>query len=257
MIKRDIMNSSLDEAGDRHWLVWSSIYAVLILALVGFMNYTEPYSSDPVITSTFWQLIFWGLLYLPVVILPIVAGRKVTEFGFTLNPFLMLIILLVVAMCGYITPTGMVIWRSALIEAFARTGEEIFFRGFLFVLISQLFRNKRRPWLWAAIGSSLLFALAHTQTFQPGYLAHYGSPLLSVSCQFFERLLNLFGLAFVFALIRVWTHSILPGAVAHSLSKAGMATLPFVLLIYGAATLWAHWRAEPVILRADGLGRLA
>jgi len=235
------------------WLVWSSLYAIVIMALAGFLNYAEPYSSNPVTVPTFWQLILWGSCYLPIIILPIVAGLKVTDFGFTLNPFLALTIFLIMAMCAYSNPTGRVTWISALIEAFARTGEEIFFRGFLFVLFSGLFRNRRRPWLWAAIASSILFALVHAQTFQPGYLAQYGSPSMPIAYQFFERLLNLFALALVFALLRVWTHSILPGAIAHSLSKAGIATLPFVLLIYGMATIWAYWRKEPVILRVNGL----
>jgi membrane protease YdiL (CAAX protease family) len=256
MIKKGVMNNRPDEVGGRPWLVWSSLYVVVILALICYLNYTEPYSNDPVTSFDFRALIFWGLLYLPVIILPIVAGRKVIEFGFTLNPFLALASLLIVAMCAYSFPTDMITWQSALIEAFARTGEEIFFRGFLFVLFTELFRNKHRPWLWAAIASSILFALAHTQTFQSGFLAQYGSPSLPIAFQFFQRFLNLFGLALVFALIRVWTHSILPGAIAHSLSKASIATLPFVLLIYGIVTLWAHWRAESVILRADGL-RLA
>jgi membrane protease YdiL (CAAX protease family) len=257
MKKKGIMNNRLDVSGGRHWPVWSSLYATVVLAFAGFLNYTEPYSSDPVTTPILWQLILWGALYLPIVILPIVAGLKVTDFGFTLNPLLALAVSLIVTICAFWSPTAIVTWRSALIGAFARTGEEIFFRGFLFVLFSEIFRNKRRPWLWAAIVSSMLFALAHTQTFQPGYLAQYGSPSMPVGYQIFERLLNVFGLAFTFALIRVWTHSILPGAIAHSLLAGGIATLPFVLLIYGVATFWAHRRAEPVILQTNGLGRLA
>lgn len=256
MRKKDIMNNRLDESGNRHWLVWSSRYAVLVLAVAGFLNYTEPYSPDPVITPAPGELIVWASLYLPIIILPIVADLKVTDFGFTLNPFLALAVALIVTMCSFFSPIPIVTWRSALLEAFARTGEEIFFRGFLFVVLSELFRNKRRPWLWAAITSSMLFALIHTQTFQPGYLAQYGSPSMPASYQIVERLLNVFGIAFIFALLRVWTHSILPGAIVHSSLTGGIATLPLVLLIYGVATLWAHQRAEPVILQANGLSRL-
>lgn len=251
------MNNSLGALGGRHWLVWSSLYAAVLLVLAGLLNYTQPYSPDPVALPGLWQWMLWGSLYLPVVILPVVAGWKVTDFGFTLNPFLALALLLVVMICSSVNRAAVVSWRAALIEAFARTGEEVFFRGFLLLLFSWFFRNRRRPWLWAAIASSVLFALAHTQTFQPGYLAQYGSPFMPAGYQIFQRLLNLFGLAFLFALMRVWTRSILPGAIAHSLSAGGIATLPFVLLIYGLAAIWAHRRLEPVILRADGLGRLA
>jgi membrane protease YdiL (CAAX protease family) len=257
MKREGIMNKRLDESGGRHWLVWSTIYAVVVLAFGAFTSYTEPYSTDPITAPDIWSLMLWGSLYLPVIFLPIVAGWKVTDFGFTLNPFLALAVLLIVTMCAYITPTGMVTWQSTLVEAFARTGEEIFFRGFLIVLFSELFRNRRRPWLWAAIASSILFALGHAQTFQPGYFTQRGSPELSVGYEIVQRLLNLFGLAFAFALLRIWTRSILPGAIAHGLSNAGITTLPFVLLIYAVATVWAHWRTEPVVLRADGLGRLA
>ena len=250
------MNNRLSKSDGEHWLVWSSLYAVVVLALAGYLNYTEPYSSDPVVIPTFWELILWGSLYLPIIVLPIAAGLKVTDFGFTLNPFLALVVCLIVATCAFANLPAMVTWRSALIEAFARTGEEIFFRGFLFVLFSELFQSKRKPWLWAIIASSILFALVHTQTFQPGYLAQYGSPSMPVGYQIVERLLNVFSLALAFALIRVWLHSILPGAIVHSLSIGGIATLPFVLLIYGVATIWAHWRNETVILRANGL-RLA
>ncbi len=251
------MNNKLDEASSRRWVIWASLYAGLVLALAGFLNYIEPYSPDPVITPSPSNLIIWASLYLPIIVLPIVAGLKVTDFGFTLNPLLALAAVLIVMMCSFSGSTATATWRSALVEAFARTGEEIFFRGFLFVLFCELFRNKRRPWLWAAIASSLLFALVHTQMLQPGYLAQYGSLSMPGGYQIMMRLLNLFSIAFVFALLRAWTHSILPGAISHSLSQAGITTLPFVLIIYGAATLWAYRRAEPVILQVNSSGRLA
>lgn len=250
------MNDKRTESGRSDWLVLSSLYAVLVLAFAGFLNYTEPYSSDPVAAPGFWDLVLWGACYLPVMILPIAAGWKVADFGFTLNPFLGFAASLIVAVCAFSTPTAIAAWQSAFFEAFARTGEEVFFRGFLFVLFSELFQGKRRPWLWAATASSIIFALVHTQVFQPGYLAAYGNPSLPAAYQIIERLLNIFGLSFVFALLRVWTHSVLPGTIAHGLLNGGLATLPFVLLIYGALTLWAHCRGEPVLLKAMGLNQL-
>jgi uncharacterized protein len=250
------MNNRLSNSGGGNWLVWSTLYAVVVYVFAGYVNYTQPYSSDPVSRPALWELILWGSLYIPIIILPIVAGLKVTDFGFTLNPFLALAVCLLIPICAFMNPAAIVTWQNSLIEAFARTGEEVFFRGFLIVLFSELFQNKRRPWLWAVITSSILFALVHTQMFQPGYLARYGSASMPVGYQIVERSLNLFGVALVFALMRVWLRSILPGAIAHSLSIGGIAALPFVVLIYGAATIWAHWRGETVLLRGDGL-RLA
>jgi membrane protease YdiL (CAAX protease family) len=250
------MDNKLDESGSRRWLVWSGLYTVIVLVLAGILNYLEPFTSDPIALPSLWQWIIWGSLYLPIVVLPVIASLKVTDFGFSLNLFLALVIALILPICAYVSLTTLVSWRGALIEAFARTGEEVFFRGFLILLFSRLFRGKRRPWLWAVIVSSLLFALVHTQTFQPGYLAQYGSSSMPAGYQVAERLLNVFGLALAFALLRVWTRSILPGAIAHSLLAGGIAALPFVLLIYAVALIWAWRRGEPVILRINGLGRL-
>lgn len=246
------MDNRQDETDGSHWFVWSSLFAVFVLSLAGYLNYTEPYSFNPVTNPTIWEMILWGLLYIPIIILPITTGLKVTDFGFTLNPFLAIAIFLILTICTISNLTAMTSWRSAFIEAFARTGEEIFFRGFLFILFLDLFQSKRRPWLWAAVASSILFALVHTQTFQPGYLDQFGSPSMPAGYQIVERLLNVFGLGLFFALIRVWSHSILPGAIAHGLSAAGITTLPFVLLIYGMVTIWAYYRNESTILRADG-----
>lgn len=77
------------------WLLWSSVYAAIFLTLMGYLNYTLPYSSDPVATPELGLLIAWGLLYLPVIVLPIAARWKVTEFGFTLNPSLLLAFLII------------------------------------------------------------------------------------------------------------------------------------------------------------------
>lgn len=243
------MDEKLNQANKGNWLLWGGLYATILLALICYLNYTEPYSSGPVTTPILWQLILWGLLYIPVIVLPIVAHWKVTNFGFTLSLNLGLAIILVTTLCAGITNMIEISWRSSILEAFARTGEEVFFRGFLFDLFIRLFSSKRRPWLWAAFASSLLFALAHTQTFQQSYLSQYGSPFASAIYQVVERLLNVFGIGLVLALLRVWTRSILPGAIAHSIIKSNILALPFVLVIYGFAIFWAYRRGEQVTFR--------
>jgi uncharacterized protein len=223
----------------------AALYAAFFLLLIGYLNYVEPYSPDPVSSPVFWQIVLWTLLYLPVFVLPLARRWQVREFGFTLGPSLYLVAFVVALLCGWATASVSTTWTAGVLEAYARTGEELFFRGFLFTLLMRVFGRHERPWLWAAVGSSLLFALAHTQTFQTTFFGPVESPLLH-AFYIAQRLLNVFGIAFVFALLRVWTGSILPGAIAHSVLSSNILALPFVLIIYFWLAFWAYWRGEAV-----------
>lgn len=229
------------------WLVWSSIYALIFLALVGYLNFVTPYSAEPTVNPSFWQIVVWGLLYVPVLALSLVAKRNVVDFGFTLSPQLALAFVLVSMLCAFFSKGSGTSWLGACIEAIARTGEEIFFRGFLFDIFYQLLSNRRWPWLWAAIASSVIFASIHTQTFQQSFLNENGYPATPAIFIIFQRLINVFGLALVFASLRVVTRSILPGAIAHSIANGGIFVVPFVLVIYFLAILWAHARRERIV----------
>jgi len=240
------MDDELKHANKGNWLLWGGLYATVSLAIVCYVNYSVPYSPGPVTTPILWQLILWASLYLPVIGLPIAAHWRITDFGFSLSPYLVIAAIIITLFCGVITNGAPATWGSGLWEAFARTGEEVFYRGFLITFFIRLFDKKRRPWLWAVIISSLLFALAHTQTFQQSYLSQYGSSFAPAAYQIIERFLNVFGLGLVFALLRVWTKSILPGAIAHSIVKDNILALPFVLVIYGLITFWAYKRGEHV-----------
>ena len=243
------MDEKSKQANKRNWLLWAGLYAAILLAIGGYLNYTEPYSPGPSTTPILWQLILWASLYLPVIVLPIAARWKVTDFGFTLSPNLAIAALIVTLFCAVITNAIAATWGSGILEAFARTGEEVFFRGFLITFFIRLFDNKRRPWLWAAIVSSILFALVHTQTFQQSYLSTHSSPYAPAIFTIIQRLLNVFGMGLVLALLRVWTRSILPGAIAHSIINCNILALPFVLVIYSLITFWAYRRGEQVKVR--------
>jgi len=231
------------------WLIWSSFYALVLLILMGYLNYVMPYSAEATTNPELWNIIVWSLLYLPVVILPVVAKRNVSDFGFTLSPQLALVCILVSMLCASFSNLATTSWVGASIEAFARTGEEIFFRGFLFDIFLQLFSGKRRSWLWAALASSTLFASIHTQTFQPSVLSQYGYPAIPAIFVILQRLVNVFGLALVFALLRIVTQSILPGAIVHSMGYGGILAIPFVVAIYFFAVLWAYKRGEQILFR--------
>ena len=241
------MDKKLNGSADKRWLLWSSLYAAFVIVLAGVLNYTQPYSNEPVTSPTIWMILLWGLLYLPVIALPLLAKWKVTDFGFTLNPILALVGLLFAVFCGFMTASVRITWSSAVFEAYARTGEEVFFRGFLIFLFIRLFATQRRPWLWAAVLSSVLFTLVHTQTFQASFLSSYSAPTTPAAYKIFERLLNVFIIALGLALLLVSTRSILPGAIIHCFLNAGPYTLLFVLILYFGMTGWARLRGEQVV----------
>jgi hypothetical protein len=225
------------------WITSSIIYALLIMAIGGYFNYTVAYDPSPAQSITFGMILLWTALYLPVLMLPMLANWEIKEFGFSINPFLFLASLFFLAFCG---GQGTILnWSAGLFEAFARTGEEVFFRGFLFVLLLKIFEGKQHPWIWSVIGSSLAFTMIHTQTFQLVSSGQLGSgPVLSLIVQ---RFLNLFITAVALASIRYGTRSILPSSIAHSMLSAGWITVPFVLLIYAGLTYWAYSRKEQIL----------
>ncbi|HVM70803.1 MAG TPA: CPBP family glutamic-type intramembrane protease [Anaerolineales bacterium] len=240
---------------NNRWLVWSGLYALAVILLGGYLNFVTPYSAGPTTSPGFVGWLIWGLLYLPLIALPLMAKWNISELGFTLNPILLLIFFLIISVCFFVTQANRVNWAAAGIEAFARTGEEFFFRGFLFAFFMVLFRSKRWPWLWAALLSSLLFTVVHTQTFQPVMLRQLGWPQTPLAVVIVDRFFNLFTAALAIACLRAWTRSILPGAIIHSMiNGAGILAVPFVLVIYGAGLLWAYCRGEKVVFGFDKVG---
>ena len=237
---------------DKIWLWAASFYAVVVVLLGAYANYSQSYSPDPVTTLDIRQLLLWGLTYVPVIFLPLITTAnaakpwRVTDFGFTLNITMALVSVVCVLLVALKTPP--ITWTSAILEAFARTGEEVFFRGFLLALFTRLFSQRRHPRRWAILLSALVFTLMHTQTFRPEFRDWYGSPLTPVTNRIIERLFNLFFFALVFALLCAWTRSVLPTAILHGVLNSSILTLPFVLLIYGLITFWAHKRGEQVVL---------
>jgi len=223
----------------------SALYAILICALIMYLNYVMPYSSDPVTSPSLIQLCFWLLLYAPVIFSIVFEDWKMTDLGFTLGRRALIASLICFLICGSITQMINAPWYGALIEAFARTGEEVFVRGFLFLLLLKAFDGKSRPGIWATLASSLIFTLIHTQTFQSSYFEGDIETMWR-ALLILQRFFNIFLFAAVFGLLRYWTDSILPGAILHTVSKGGILALPFCLAIYGGILYWAYVRGERV-----------
>ena len=220
------------------WISFSLFYAAIIMMVVGYLNFMEPYDPIPSAVPSATQILLWTSLYLPTMVLPFFPQHSPEQVGLGFNKNMVLVAMLSSLLCGLMTLSHQATWIAAGFEAFARTGEEFFFRGTIYFLLEALFASKRHPWLWAVIGSAFLFTLIHTQTFQISYLGTLGdSPLLY---RIIERLFNIFLIAIVIAFIRYWTKSILPGAIIHGMLNAGVMTLPFTLLFYVAGWLWLN-----------------
>jgi uncharacterized protein len=232
----------------RHrWLTLSSLYLALILVIGGYVNYTQLYDATPTAVPGWPQVVFWASLYLPLLILPLLARWPPVDFGLTLNLRTFVTAMVLVMAGAAITVSVQITRQGAFFEAFARTGEEVFFRGFVFLLLLKLFQNKSRPWLWAVLGSSLLFALVHTQTFQPTYFGQYDWPSAALFFRVIERLFNVFLIAVALAWLRHWTGSILPAVIVHTTLSGGIAALLISFGFFGIMLFLVHiqsWRIQ-------------
>ena len=231
---------------ESRWLGVGVGYTLLLMLVGGYLNYTQPYDANPVISPSIYQVLLWVMCYVPLFIFPMLAKWEINELGFSITPISLVVSAFFAVLCGALLIKLTTSWIGAVAEAFGRTGEEVFFRGFLFLLLLRIFTKRRWPWLWTAIGSALLFTLVHTQTFQPDYYITYSTG--SVAFTILQRLLNLFLVGIALALLRYWTKSILPGSIVHSVLQGGPLTLPFAVLIYGAIIGWASIKKEKVFL---------
>jgi membrane protease YdiL (CAAX protease family) len=220
------------------------LYTVFLFCVAAYFNYIRPYDPDPITDPGILQLAIWALLYLPLGIFVLGKKWEISEFGFYVTRNSIAASILIILLCSAITWGIQIPWQNAMFEAFARTGEEIFFRGFLFVLLLKIFHSKQKPWIWAVVISSAVFAMVHTQTFQTSFLENYSSG--SLLYRIFERLFNVFAVGAFFATIRYWTRSIIPVALMHSAIQGGILALPFCVLICASITLWAHMRKESI-----------
>jgi uncharacterized protein len=219
---------------DDHWLKRSAFFAVLFLLLGAYLNFKFTFSHGIGPAAILAMCILWISAYLPAIVLPWRAGWNTKHVGLGLGWSALIISLGFMSLLVLFPVSHHLSWPIVGTEAFARTGEEVFFRGFLFTLIWRFAQNKPRPWVWAIVGSSLAFMLVHTQTFQPGGIIDQGVfPVVS-------RLLNLFLFAAVLSYVRWRTDSILPAAVIHSVFNGGLGTIPFVLILYVVGWAWCR-----------------
>lgn len=212
------------------------IYVFALIIFGAIVNYLT-WGPDNDFTTTFLLLLalITFLLYLPVIIFTQFSDWEVKEFGFAWNEKVLAIIVLigiVFALWSIFSPS---IWTLVniqydAIEAVARTGEELFFRGFIFALLIRVLANNDKSFLWTIFLSSLAFALVHTQTFLPGNST---------------TMFQVFLIALVMVILRAWSGSILPGIVLHLLFNThGLVSITLSLIIYSLFVFWSYRRCE-------------
>lgn len=208
------------------------IYTFTLLLIVGIGNYYT-WKSGTLENINLLFLLGWVALYVPLFIFHKYDHWEIKEFGFIINYKILLF--LVVFLIILFSNKGIPLirnWKSVFFETFARTGEELFFRGFLYALFFKIFNNQNRPWIWAVIFSSSLFTIVHTQTLLPDYSSN---------------MFDIFMIGFFLALLRKWTESILPCMLIHIFIKS-FDVLGCILgiVFYFVFVLVAYFKGEKV-----------
>lgn len=205
-------------------------------------NLVVPYEPGLSFPPRVEHFLIQALLYVPLVVLTLLGRWRFAEFGILLGSRVFVASALALVVTLPVLFTVAVDLRAGIVEGFARFGEELFFRGFLFALVLGVSRASLRPWLWAVIVSSAAFTLVHTQTFQPAYFrTDLPTPLWFLIMQ---RLLNVFLIAVVFALVRRWSGSILPAVIVHTALNGGLTAVATGVVLYAVLLLWAAGRRE-------------
>jgi membrane protease YdiL (CAAX protease family) len=203
--------------------LYASAYILVILIIGALGNYYG--------FKRLWlDFVFWTALYLPALIFPRIAGWNLTQMGFALNLRLLLVSGLLLMVIAIPLRDSLLNFRleqlpAILIQTYARTGEEFFFRGFIFLFALQIFRSQKWPALWAVALSTMCFTWVHTQALLPGSQTDINAVVL---------------FALVVGLLRAWTASLLPGIIAHLMLNGA----PPGILLGGLAYLIIAWLAR-------------
>lgn len=195
---------------------------VMFLLMAGILNYLTwtPEKVDKIYPLQFFC---WILLYLPMIVFTKKYGWQLNEFGFSFN-YKVIILIISVLVLIFINRHSFTFngWNYAAIQMFARTGEEVFFRGFLFTFFLKIFKDKNKPWIYAVLLTSICFTVVHTQTFLPDYKT---------------SMIDVFLTSVILALFRLWTNSILPAILMHVFFQSNALGVLFGLIMYCLITL--------------------
>lgn len=207
-------------------IVYSIFVLVLSTCVTLFMNY---YGEDYQELGNVINFIFILLFFIPLLIFKDNSDYMLEKLGFKVSwesvIITFCIVLLLSIATGFNSTTELTI-GSKIIEGIARTGEEFFFRGFIYLIILRLFKNEKHKNVSAMILSSLIFTIAHTEIFLGTY--HFG---------FFNMFFNTF---ITFAVIRHFSKSLLPVVAIHTFMNGGIVSCIIGIMITSVVIYASH-----------------
>lgn len=211
----DIQNKQVYKLG-----IFYIAVITIIAAVSNYFTWHAKFTSDILGIGVFFLgIMLWISFYVPMYIFIKRASWRVEDFGFVINKRLTIIsaILIIFISFKINSSFSFAFIGFFLLEAFARVGEELFYRGFIYNLVLKLSKAKQNSWLFAVFISSFLFTIMHTQTFLPD------NPL---------NMPSIFISALLLGLLRHWTGSILPGIIIHCAANGGILSMIMGILIY-------------------------
>lgn len=120
-------------------------YTILLVLVGGVANYFT-WSPDAEMTASFLWLFAAAILlmYLPFLFFTQFRDWKIKEFGFVVNGATIGTAVLLIAVAVFIALAGTgTDFQTALIEAVARTGEELLFRSFVYALTLRILAGRK------------------------------------------------------------------------------------------------------------------
>ncbi|MCD4714839.1 MAG: CPBP family intramembrane metalloprotease [Clostridiales bacterium] len=179
------------------------------------------------------KLILVLFSFLPLLIFKDNDDYKLEELGFKFSWRSVIITFCIVLLLGLSTgfqTASELTFGTKIIEGVARTGEEFFFRGFIYLIILKIFKDEKHKNASSMIFSSLIFTIAHTEIFLGTY--HFG-------------FVNMFFNTFItFAMIRHFSKSLLPVVAIHTFMNGGIVSCIFGIMITSVIIYINHTREK-------------
>lgn len=197
------------------------VYALTVIILSSFITiFMHYYGKDYQVVSNGLKVTFILLFFLPVAIFNGSKEFTLAELGFKFNWRSMMIsfcIILVLSIATIQNTDFEFKLGFSIVEGIARTGEEFFFRGFIYLIILRIFKERKNKNIIAMVLSSMIFTVAHTEIFLGTY--HFG---------FFNMFFNTF---ITFAILRHYSKTLLPVVTFHTYMNGGLISSIVGMLI--------------------------